>query len=552
MCRLGRKEEVHPLIVKLVRCSRERLQRLGSEEGIALVVVIGMIVVLTIMTIAIIDSATANEHSAGREAAGLRAFDNAETGINHAMSLLTSVDKNNTQPLSPASDFSQTETFDAATNSTVTYSGVKGTENDGSGNPHNYWQITSRGTFGASARGVGLRLGLRTVTSDIETPPSPAWSKGVFAAGTASCNPSTGVGGALTVTNNLTLTTPIYLQGDLCMYGGNILNPTSGSPISIYVGGAIWNGRGGTIGTTGSKLVKVTAVRLCHYDLNPTAYNCGQHTTPNMKVYADTYSPTPDIPLPKPPLYADTWYRDAKPGPRYSCTSGSVPWKTGADNGFDDNNATRDTSVYGNDTVPGSSPVLRAVNFIKAGMASYDCQYVDGTTVVGRIAFNSATKQLTVNGTIYIDGNVSFAGTDTATYTGMATIYVDGIVSMSRGSRLCASPSPYSSCSTTGWDPTHNSLLLVAVNHQNKPISFDMVGDSQFMGSAYVVGKFSAGASAKLWGPLITDSATINGDMNFLNWPGNAVPPNAPDPIETRTETVFDREAWIELPIPNG
>jgi hypothetical protein len=148
---------------------------------------------------------------------------------------------------------------------------------------------------------------------------------------------------------------------------------------------------------------------------------------------------------------------------------------------------------------------------------------------------------------IFIDGNLVFTGNDKAVYQGSGTIYVNGTVSFSNGARICGAAMNGSSCSTN-WDPTANSLEIVAINSANANPGWDMSGDSQLEGIAYTNGRYVSGNSAWVQGPVIADSGTLSGDTKFKKITN--VPPFAPGAGEVVTTTTWGIQpgSWRECP----
>ncbi|MGN6797997.1 MAG: hypothetical protein ACTHKS_07595, partial [Gaiellaceae bacterium] len=108
--------------------------------------------------------------------------------------------------------------------------------------------------------------------------------------------------------------------------------------------------------------------------------------------------------------------------------------------------------------------------------------------MVGRLAWNNTTKQLTIGGTILIDGNVNLSNSGTyvkdTTIPGVngGTIFVNGTVSGASNITICgpagsAVPSGYG-CPTT-WDPTQGMLGLVVINPNNSATAFDRNGNGE-------------------------------------------------------------------------
>ena len=68
-----------------------------------------------------------------------------------------------------------------------------------------------------------------------------------------------------------------------------------------------------------------------------------------------------------------------------------------------------------------------------------------------------STGILTISGTVFIDGSVSFANLDNIVYKGRATIYASGTVSISNQSTICG----VAGCDAS-WDANQNLLAFVA------------------------------------------------------------------------------------------
>jgi hypothetical protein len=200
---------------------------------------------------------------------------------------------------------------------------------------------------------------------------------------------------------------------------------------------------------------------------------------------------------------------------------------------FDDN-TTRNTSL-------GDERLLQLTGSSGSGN-NFDCKFYDGGgTLVGRLAWTFGSPgALIVQGTIFIDGNLTLTGNDKAVYTGSGTLYVNGTVSMSNGARLCGGALVSGGCNGT-WNPAVNSLMIVAVNASGTNPGFSMAGDSQFEGIAYTVGKYSAGNSAWVAGPVIADYGTLSGDTSFKQI--TDPPPGAPG-----DSTVVTTTTWQVVP----
>jgi hypothetical protein len=152
---------------------------------------------------------------------------------------------------------------------------------------------------------------------------------------------------------------------------------------------------------------------------------------------------------------------------------------------------------------------------------------------------------LTIYGTVWIGGNLSFGSSDYAVYNGVGTIYVDGTVSIGNGAKICAQPISGSPC-LGNYNPSQNLLEVVAVNASNASPGWNMSGAGTYEGIAFVNGVFNAGNGAKMNGSVIANSGTMSGAANFsttLNPPAGA-----PGASTTTTTQGADQAAWADVP----
>jgi len=178
---------------------------------------------------------------------------------------------------------------------------------------------------------------------------------------------------------------------------------------------------------------------------------------------------------------------------------------------------------------------------------NFDCRYYDGSdNLIGRLAYTFGTPgTLVVQGTIFIDGNLTFQGADSAIYSGNATIYVNGTVSFANGARLCGAAMVSGNCSGN-WDPTSNSLEIVAINSANASPGWNMAGDSEFEGIAFTNGRYISGNSAWVQGPVIADSGQLSGATKFKAI--TSPPPGAPGASTLTTSWTVQAGSWRQCP----
>ena len=216
--------------------------------------------------------------------------------------------------------------------------------------------------------------------------------------------------------------------------------------------------------------------------------------------------------LTKPTLDLPGWYANAKPGPSHNCTTGSMP------GGFD-NDATFNRSRAAFNLTPGSS---------------YDCQYWESGTLVGRLSWNAATNVLTVLGTILFDGPLTIG---TGTYSGRGTIYATGQITSGNGDQLCG----VAACDST-WNPDTNLLVLVS-GEQTLQFGIDFANNTVFQGALYAVNDYNAKNNVQNFGPIIARQIFIKNNPGImLTIP--AMPPGAPG-ADTLIQPV--KGSWREL-----
>ena len=138
-----------------------------------------------------------------------------------------------------------------------------------------------------------------------------------------------------------------------------------------------------------------------------------------------------------------------------------------------------------------------------------------GSTILGELSWNNATKLLTVKGTIFIDGSITIAPGGTASYTGEATIVASGTFGM-KGDTICATHPGYTGAcdftATSPWDPNQAALVIVADG-------LDGAGAAQGQGSDFDPGEGIELKSADFQGALIANHAIRNETTSRMQGP---------------------------------
>jgi hypothetical protein len=474
------------------------LPRLRDESGIALVMALGIMLVLTIALSATIVFTSESARHANGSNAGQKAYSIAEAGLNDAISQLAVNYPPYKTPIANDGDTGGTISSGgpkAFTGGTVSWSG---TFNSGT----NTWALTGTGTVKnpTGPNPTGNNDIVRTAKASVPvTPGVPFFYKYGFFMGDP--NPPS----CSLINNSGGVSLAVYVAGCLTFSGAaTIVEPPPGTPptLDMYVGGLLNMGDKGSakVGTATNPIRSATLLGGCQWHGNPTTCNNGTSS----QVYAASY-PTTAIVQPMPTVDPATIYARAN-WSAATCTSGTEPF---------DNNATRNSSK-------GNVDLL--------GLAKFDCTAKDGSgNTIGRLAWDPSTKTLTASGTIFIDGNLTIGSNRHALYTAgtSATIYVNGTVSFSNDGSICGpgSGSTASSPCLDKWDPNQGELLLWALNTANKVPGFTAGGNAYFEGGAAVNGQYLGSNGAKVKGPVIANYGEIDGDGKqkaFITVPGGA------------------------------
>ena len=485
---------------------RALLSRLRDESGIALVVALGVIVVLSISTTTAMYYSGTNSRSANVSDKRNRAYSLAEAGINNAMSILSkptnnALDKYVLCPDSaslPPLPCVHTDTYD---NGTVTWSGLLAVDVVSNSA---YWTITSTGDVVNPTSPSAPHL-TRKITATVVVKPTdsqelnnPSWDyiysrapnwSGVALSG---CD--------MTLKNSVNVTANLYVLGNLCFQ--NQAKMTKGK---LYVKGSVdQQTNNNTIGTATLSIPEAHVGMGCRYNGGILHNPCrnGAATAGNDNIWATLIDNTTQA-IDPPVVDWNGWYLNASPGPYFPCN----PQQSGDpalpvfkfDNpvgAASDSDANKLAYKNDNQGIADLTP-----------STSYMCK-----TVAGELSWNATTKTLTVKGTIYIDGSAKVDNGATNLYTGAGVIYLSGTF-LVKNSKLCPL-STTSTCDTTKWNNQADLLGIVA--NGNGSVAADnqvATGDgiqlvSGYMaGAAYATNNIEIGTTSTFDGPL--DAAEV-------------------------------------------
>lgn len=479
-------------------CLRNCLLRLRvEEEGIALIMALGIMLVLTIALTTTLFFTASGARDAHRTNAGQQAYALAEAGINNAVAVLNANYPTTLYP-GPTSWYGCNNLFPQTTTTyssgSVTWSGclVPNTNS-----PYYQWNLTAKGAV-TNPTGPTAGAVTRTVTAVV-----PVVFPDTFSNGSGSSAINFIYGHNITFTNQTTIEAPIYATGNLDIQNkavisetvpassvstahpnqmavvGNVTleqnadsigewggpnkgtysqDPTSDQLQYVYIGGTCTTKQNTTPnhtcqeGDSGSSRDPIFAQNYITSGANagtiPTTIPPGFISTPTMTC-CDPITPggvvtTQDNTNPS---YMGFWYQFANLGPHSPCDPAkSAPYLPANNPVFDDgdnlmNDSQSQFNLTGN---------------------TYKCISYDGTAW---LIWNGST--LSINGTIYYDGSMC-AGTSgcgnnlNATYTGSGSILLSGSFTMTNGDNLCVGMSGGSCDPNVAWNPNNQSLGIIA------------------------------------------------------------------------------------------
>lgn len=475
---------------------------LRRQDGITLVMAVGILGVLTVSGTTLIYYSSTNARSASYSTSNSNAYDLAEAGINEMMSILSKPENNalNKYLLGEQSNGTVTHTTHTYDGGSVEWWGVLTQSYTGSST----WSLTSVGKIknptGATASQVTRTLTAKVPVVPTYTQPlnNPAWNF-IYSRGTGNtCD--------MTIAQSVLVQSPLYVAGNLCL--NNTAAITAG-PLIVH-GSFTMSQSANYAGTSSTPLNQLHVKNGCKWKNNASHNPCqqGAGSSGYDNVWASTISNNPSS-SPAPAVDWDAWYLNSNPGPYYSCLSSSgTPPTFDNDQGAasSPNPAKRNNSVT---TLQDLTP-----------SSSYTCK-----SSAGELSWNASTKVLTANGTIFIDGSAQIQNGSVNTYTGSATIYLSGTL-LIKNSSMCQATSS-GTCTTNGWDPAQRMLVFVVNGNGNggSPQNQVSSGDSIQLVSAYAQGALygtnaiDLGTTSQFDGPL--DGSTVMlGQSTSSSFPG--------------------------------
>jgi hypothetical protein len=454
-----------------------------------LVMAVGILGVLTLTGGTLVYYSSTNVRSAEFSTDNASAYDLAEAGVNEMMAVLSKPQNNSlTETLLPQT----TSNYDAGT---VTWSGTLDRSTA-------VWSLTSTGRIknptGAPASAVQRTLTAKVPVTATLTQPlnNPAWNY-IF-------NKRTGNTCDMTVSNNVTGSSRLYVAGNLCLSNNAAITQTS-----LLVGGNLDLGNNANVGASTSMATRVETYvgGQCRYGGGAWGNPCtgnqdarhiySKKDPPNHVVGVSNTVPVIAVPE------ADwnNWYTNSIPGPTQPCTasSGTPP--------VYDGNTTRDSSVV---TI-----------FELTAATSYTCRVGPLGSPSGELSWNATTKVLTVYGTIFIDGSAKITNGALNSYNGQATIYLSGTLLIASNTKLCGGISG-STCDFAAWNPNTEMLTFVVNGSGGQAGTGNSIlvdNNSVFQGGLFATAGLAYMNNARSDGPMVGDEIKLANNVQNDQFP---------------------------------
>jgi hypothetical protein len=540
------------------------LRLFRRQEGTALVMVMGIIVVLTISGTTLMVYSSQNSRSSARSKVDETSFSLSEAALNNAMAVLSNPTNNALDPDVLPSSLATASTA-AYENGTAKWYGTLDRANA-------VWTVTGLGVYNSPTSGsaqVTRKLTARVPVTPTYTQPlnNPVWNY-LYSGHTGStCDQ--------TLNNNISGNSRMYVAGNLC------LSPNVQLGQSVVIVGAnmdLSNNAAVGASTNMSTRVETYVGGSCRYGGNSWVACTGNQDANHIysKLSNGTTAAVNHTPPVVPPPTADyaTWYENAIPGPSQACTTSSGTPPT-----FDTNYPTRDNSVgtvfdltpatsYMCRVGPGAEStttgamtasqttvsVLSATGFptsqfhiriddevmtvtggfgtttwtVTRGSSGTTAKtHVNGQTVInydaapsGEITWNATTKTLFVQGTIFIDGSAKIGNGAINTYNGQAAIYLSGTF---RGSGSLCGASSGSSCDFNTWDPNKELLTIIANGNGGSNVnpgdSIQFDNNLYFEGALYGTNAIEFGNNMNVGGPIVGSQILLSNNLTTFNFP---------------------------------
>lgn len=483
-------------------------KRLLDESGIALIMALAVMLVLTVLVTATLAFTSSNSRDASMKQSGQSAYALAEAGLNQAEAQLyshyydTSGNSNQNTTLYNAAWYTgagipssqQSPTSTAACTSTSTCMSWGPSSWTASGSAYVKGVLVLQGTGRVPNPTGGTQLS-RTVTDKVYieqlpsyVPPPSYWDE-LYSG-------STGQPCDLQLGQTVNANAPIYVAGNLCLTSAASIE---GSAVTLTVMGNIRLQNGGAdIGKT-TRVTKVLVGGGCVKSNNGSYITPCPINTSTTQIWDNSGRTTAATPTAQ--------------------TLPSIDWA-----GIAANQAASTISCTNGVSLTSATFYLTPAS--GSGSSGYTCTVKDGVSgaTAGSITYNSSAHTVNFFGDLYFPGNVDISNSTPVTYTGIASFFVAGTVTAANGTVLCVHVQG-SSCDTANannssssdyWDTTKSVLIIQS---QGLISSTNL----SFQGGLYSTTEINlGGGQGSTQGPLVSPSLIIPGqslNLSFPNFP---------------------------------
>ena len=460
-----------------------------DEQGIALVMAIVLMGILSLTTAALITGVTNNHRTSLKQTDARQAFALAELSLSYAEGMIYNASANHTTP--PIG----VQTLPAqATGGTGTYYATVGSDGV-------TWTMTGTGTVDGVSRTVVSTAnypGTSTVTD------TGVWNY-LYADSTAAGCPTTISGGVV-------VGVPLLTHGNLCLSGGGKF---TGSQLEVN-GTLTISGSTSSVGSSTTPVPTVdiagpgASCTVSSQTVAPGTSPCdGEHSGLWASAVNPTLTVTPSMPS------VDFQAEYAKQ---------AALTQTGCPAGLFDNDSTLNNSL--------SAATLASRLF--PSNSSYDCKVGANELKWNSLGSSCSNSTLTVSGEFIFDGSLSLGCGYRIIYSGQATMWFTGTVAVGGGDWFCG----IANC-TTAWDPDVNGIIWIAGCWADSTGSslvnsgcVSVAGNSTIQVGIYVPTNYTIAGGSTNMGPVLANTLSIGGSSSTLI-PFHIMPPGTP--LNSRT-----------------
>ncbi len=458
---------------------------LRDESGFTLALSLAVMLVLSLTAAAVLTATAVNHRSSLKSSEAEKAFALAQQGLAYAEGRLYTAPQTAASVLVPGTDITPRDDIGS-----IHYSGTLCDATTTPSCSPKVWTLYGTGTVDGVSRTVSAQVTIPQVTSTttytttnpVVTSNFTIWNY-VYVDGSG--------GGCTTIGGNVTINVPFYTNGSLCLQGS--VNFTGSD---LEVAGSLTVSGSAKIGSSAARIGRMNVVGAC------TPAPCdGSHSPIWVNVPGVGHTLTPPNVV-KPAVDLPTTYSTSNPGPLHPCQAGS-----GVPANFFDNDGTLNDSDGNINLFPSGQP--------------YDCHVGSN-----ELKWDGAGNLL-VNGAFYFDGNLALS-TQHVVYSGLGTLFFTGTMTLNGNGNLCG----VSGCTSAGWHPDTNALVLVAgcQNATGGSITTGCVtlnGGFKSQVGVYSNTDYNISGNAVNMGPVITSTASFLGTVGLM-LPFHNPPTSAP------------------------